>query len=359
MPLGIPLPGSMGDAFGTGLDSGGNLFARLLQQRQNEQAQHAFEFNKGLKLKQMAAQEKLEPYQMQLLQARIAAQQAAARKNEFESDPAKKAEYIRHLMSALTGGQMGMQDAPTEGPQMGGFTTAMDANGPQQTPIQFPGMAPEPQVQSPLPGFGMGQQAAPRPRAPDFSQLNDFQKAILKQQTGIDLTHKETPQEKDQRALALFMEKERFKNEAKSSSDLTELTPQTRSKYQSIIREVDSVMPVMNDLVEKGGQSMSGIGTANDLKYVGKIKRIADVYMKAKGWPNTDTARNDAIQLFKMGFWESKEDYKDRMTELQQELIHEKSLANQALKSKRVSSSTSNSDTKKEAVFNPITGQIE
>ena len=225
------------------------------------------------------------PLQTMLLNAQIQAQQAATKKSNFQSDPQAQMEYIKNIMNT----------------------------------------------------FGAESQ-----QSNDFGNLTPLQRSIIEKATGLNLkAAPESPEAKKALEIETFKEKERIKAENQRDKDLTEITPTERTRYQSIIREVNSIMPVMKELVDQGGESNTYLGTANDLKYLGKVKRIADVYMKAKGWPNTDTARNDAIALFKRGKLESKSAYKSRMQELQNELIHESSLAENALGSGRVSSTSS------------------
>jgi hypothetical protein len=70
--------------------------------------------------------------------------------------------------------------------------------------------------------------------------------------------------------------------------------------------------------------------------------------MKAKGWPNTREARHDAIELFKRGFNESPEQYKDRMQDMENELTHEANLATSALEGGKVKSSEGTHSEKQE-----------
>lgn len=172
-----------------------------------------------------------------------------------------------------------------------------------------------------------------------------------------------TPEEKRAQRISEFREKEKIKGENKRNADLTELTPASRTKYQEIVREVNSIMPVMKELVEQGGEKFTGFKSANDLKYLGKITRIADVYMKAKGWPNTREARHDAIELFKRGFNESPEQYKTRMEDMQNELLHEAGLATSALEGGKVKSSEGaaqkQSNESNEKIYNPVTRSWE
>lgn len=169
----------------------------------------------------------------------------------------------------------------------------------------------------------------------DLSWTDALNEALLNQRKASAERVSISDEQKKQDRMQEFIDRENIKNQMKKQSDLTEITPTTRTKYQNIIREVNSIMPVMKELVEHGGESYTGIGTASDLKYLGKIKRIADVYMKAKSWPNTDTARKDAIQLFKRGSFETAKQYKSRMKELEDELKYESSLATNALKGGR------------------------
>jgi len=231
------------------------------------------------------------PLQTMLLNAQIQAQQAAAKKSNFQSDPQAQMKYIKDILTALGGDNKS----------------------------------------------GTG-------KAPDFSGMTPLQQSIIEKATGLKLkAPQQTPEQKEKSALDLFEKKEKIKSDNQRNKDLTELTPTERTRYQAVVREVNSISPVMSDLVKNGGEAITKAKTANDLKYLGKVKRIADVYMKAKGWPNTNEARNDAIELFKRGAGESNSAYKSRMKELEDELMHEVSLAEGALGTGRVESSSKSS----------------
>ena len=209
-----------------------------------------------------------------------------------------------------------------------------------------------------------GAQAGNKTTAPSQDMI---MRGLMKKQLGFDPFAPSEEQKKENR-LNEFREKQAIKQESKKAQDLTEITPATRTKYQSIVREVNSIMPVMNELVEEGGENVTHFKTAKDLKYLGKVKRIADVYMKAKGWPNTDTARKDAIELFKKGAFESDDDYQNRMQELADELIYERDLSLNALQGGKteaqespyeVSEKNKKKLNTKVLTYNPMTGKVE
>lgn len=300
--------------FRGGLQSGGNLLQQIMQpimqQRGMNQADIHHKNNLGFKMQQLEQQglqhkqnlgialeqlemaKALQPWKVKEAAAKVAYHQAQAQ------DLANTQNLISQFM-----GQGGGMQPPQQMPQV---------SAPGQEQIQ------------------QGFSAPPAQNA--IANMNPALAGLFKKKTGID-PYAESPQMKSERAFGDFVKKEQFKQGQKEGLDLTTITPATRTKYQDVIREVNSIMPVMNELVEGGGENITGFGTAGDLKYLGKIKRIADVYMKAKNWPNTDKARNDAIQLFKKGWSESAAQYKSRMQELQTELNEESKLATIALKS--------------------------
>lgn len=302
--MAIPLPGSFGDAFGKGIDTGSTLFQRMIQpvleRKKMEQQAAQYQQDYGLRqqkeqrlaemhpfqVAQARFQQEQQPLMMDALKAKIAQSNASAKKSAYDADPQAQFKALQEIMSAIKGG------APTTG---GGAPTTNDAF--QGDPI-----------------------------------LAQF----VKKTFGVDPNH-ETPGMKQERDLDTFQKKINLKNNA--AQDVP--TQATVTANQKTIQEVNSVMPLMNKLVEEGGEKLTAGKTAADAKYLGRIKRIADVYMKAKGWPNTDTARNDAIALFKRGFNESPAEYKERMEEIRDELVHERNLSSEALKSKNIAISDS------------------
>lgn len=351
MSLGIPLPGSFGKAFGEGLDTGSTLISRIMQpilQREGDQrqwAQHQQSIAQQEAQLQQAWQQHLqelairqaqeqrlaerEPYERQELQARTGYHNAQSKGLAFDQT------LLQQLLDAQGMGQTGGYQGGNNMPP----------------PMSSPQGGPQSQFNPPP---GMEGQRAPQQGGMGNIADNPILAGLIKKRLGIDV-YDESPDKKDQRALENFIKKKQYEQDQKKNEDLTELTPASRTKYQENVREINSVLPVMRELVEKGGEKFTGFSSANDLSYLRKVKRIADVYMKAKGWPNTDKARNDAIELFKRGFNESPEQYKAQMEELEKELLGERDLSIKALSSGKVSMENPTAD--KIKIRNKKTGE--
>jgi hypothetical protein len=327
MALNIPSSRTLGFGdFTTGLNTGANLFNSLmnpkLKREEMAQADIHHKNNLGFKMQQLEQQalHHKQNYGMALEQLQMAKDEAPWKRKELEA----RANYHQAKMDDITNTQnlinqyfnTGEFNAPDQGmPTQPSVMGATPQGGmqPDSQQVQPPSME---QVQQ---GFGK------RPK------VHPVIAAAIEKKFGYN-PNKPTEEEKSEQRMGEFFAKEKYKAEQKGNVDLTNITPATRTKYQDVIREVNSIMPIMKELVEQGGESYTGLGTAADKKYLGKVKRIADVYMKAKKWPNTDKARNDAIELFKKGWSESPEQYKSRMQELEAELNHEAQLATNALK---------------------------
>lgn len=342
----IPLPGLGGEALQRGVEAGTGMFNQLIgqgvnlgkmyqqgQQFEKELAQRWQQHLQEMEIRRayhahLAEQEKrlwaqhqlaaqLQPWQIKLLEQQAGHHQAQTNDLTFQQD------YMNRL---LNGGNIGEEEEIL--PNLPTYSTVPDINLGSIVP-SIPGYT----FENPQP------ERLPQSKNPKINKQAIIS-GLSKKKFGFD-PFEETQDQKDMREMEKFKEKENYKAEQKKNSDLTELTPASRTKYQEVIREVDSIMPVLDELIEKGGERTTFFGTAKDTSYERKVKRIADVYMKAKGWPNTDTARNDAIQLFKRRKTESDDEYKAEMQALKAELMHERNLSESALSSGKVNNNHS------------------
>ncbi|HWW39676.1 hypothetical protein [Pedobacter sp.] len=102
MALGIPLPGSFGEALNQGVNTGSSMFARIMEPilKREQLAQQMKIHKDALALQQASAGRAaaLAPLHQQLAQLQI-------QKAQMESDPTKKLAYIQTILQGLHGGQ--------------------------------------------------------------------------------------------------------------------------------------------------------------------------------------------------------------------------------------------------------------
>lgn len=310
--LNIPMPGNSGDAMLKGYDTMSTQMARLLQAKlQREQmAQQQNQFGQSFGLQQ--AQENrlaaLSPYQQRLLMA-----QASSAEQE-----AQQLAQQRQFMQSILGNQMpGVMSNPT----------AM-AN----------------------PRGGEASQGS----APDYGNMmdNPMLAGFFKKITGID-PYNESPNSKSQREFQDFTRKEQYKLE--QPQDIPTTT--TTTKNQALIQDANKLLPALKQLKAGKTPKTSFLGTSENATYNARVDKLADVYMKVMGWPNTDKSRTDAKHLFTRKTFESKENYDKRIDEIIEEVEFEKHQAVDTVKNRRVRPIENGAQPM--VKFNPVTGKFE
>lgn len=317
MALNIPLPGQPFDSFLKGANTTSGMMQRAianqLQQQQMQQAWKQHMQNLAIRQQQekraadlhpfaiSAAenQQKLFPYQLESMQAQTESARALANTRKRKMD----------FMEQLFGGGLGPQG--------------------MQSPVGGGGYTPE-------------------------------QIAAAKALYGIDLNI-ETPEMKKQRELDTFQQKEDYKNEQKKNLDRTIPTESTRTANQKVITSVNTVLPVLDDLMkEEVPGTIGGFFQRDKSSASNALTNLAvDELMTIFNLPKDQHSTKLAEEMVRRQFGESLPAYRKRLNSLKQRVVHRRQSALELLEGGKVKSEDSHSQSSSKKRFNPETGEIE
>lgn len=274
--MAIPLPGPIGDTLGQGIDSGFSGVNQLLQPYFNRKMQQAQQ-------QRMAEQFQKEQAMRQEQQQRLAQQ--------FQQDFA-----LRQQGEQRKGSLMPLQEQLLQ----------------QKINAQRPEYMAQ-QAKEFMNSFG-GPEA----------MNNPIMRGLLKHKFGIDLD-RESPEQKDKRALDLYKQKEEIKLGTNKGETLT---GPIRTKYQSVIAGSTSARPIIKKLIEdakKGnipGQIFGKVLKADSqASYKGEISTLLDGIRNAYTIPNTDSGTEKAEDKVLRKPGESDENYIKRLKEIDAQIV--------------------------------------
>lgn len=332
----IPLPGNGAEALQRGVEQGSNMFQQLLGQgvnlgRMHQQGQqfdktqafnekqlaqtwkqhlnnlalHQQQENRLAEAAKMAAQ--LHPWQVENLKSSIKMHQTKT------ADLQRKQTMLEQMLNGTFGGQVGgeMQDMPQEEAQPFSMGEGMQ-----------PGFSP----------FGGQDMNAPKPPPMEavkkgFGNLNGPQSAFVKSQTGFD-PFAETPQERRQAQrdaqLDLHKQKKEFDTEQKKK-DMDTITPATRNEAQRIISATNSIIPLLNDLINMDipNQNFALLSPNDQAKYKRKSFLAADKLMTISKLPRIQESLHGSLELLRMGNFEDPALFKEGLKELRSSILAE------------------------------------
>ncbi len=295
MALNIPLPMDAGEAFSRGVDSGSNLFSRIMQPRleREKQAQLEKHFQEELKLRKAAAGRAgaNSDLQRKMMELQL-------HKLEQEIDPMKKIAYINSLLEGVRGMHGGQK--PQEENIMGMFT---GQGMPSAEEIERPTVK-APSMEEIQRGFG------------NFSPEEQMALGMA----GIKLpTVRETPAERRAAALQDKIEFEKYK-----SSQGEKLPAAVKTLHENIINLSPRASKAIQHLIDIPSPfEPFGFGAIQSGKKAAHNKAVsaaAETYAKAKGWPNTKGSIMEAKSILERGHLESDSDYRKRLKGYQDEL---------------------------------------
>lgn len=242
----------------------------------------------------------------------------------------------------------------------------MNSQGGQQ---QQPPMQGQPQT----PVMKGGQQMTPRVEGPTQEQIQQaFTKprvhpavaAAVKKKFGYD-PNELTEDEKSQKRMAEFREKEAIKLQNKGELDLTMPTKAVITANQNVITAANNIIPQIQELKKMSiPNQLVNISPDQNQKYLGTSNAVADGLMAAFGWPKTDQALSMAKQMVRRGKLESEDAYKKRLDGLIGELEHRRKASNEILNASKVKpagqeQAQAPGEQRVRKRFNPVTGMVE
>ena len=151
-------------------------------------------------------------------------------------------------------------------------------------------------------------------------------------------TQKETPEQKDQRALKLWEEKEKRKKENKSNQDFTEITPTVRTGAQQAIIAVDTVLPLLEDLLQEDiPEAYTKIFSPNQNALITAISSLGeDELMSVFKLPKVEASLEKIEQMVTRQKGESAEAFKKRLGDLTKRVEHRRAANVSILKSGKI-----------------------
>jgi hypothetical protein len=144
---------------------------------------------------------------------------------------------------------------------------------------------------------------------------------------------KETPEQKDARALELYKQKQDLKN----SKSLSIPTSKTISTNQAIVSASNNLIPQIDNLIAMNVPNQLINMSPNQQKvYEATTNALADSLMTVNNWPKTDQALEMAKSMVKRGRFESDHSYKLRLADLKKEVYSRGQNANSILSGNNV-----------------------
>lgn len=227
----------------------------------------------------------------------------------------------------------------------------MNSQGGQQPPMGI-----TPRVEGPT--QEQIQQAFSKPR------VHPAVAAAVKKKFGYD-PNELTEDEKSQKRMAEFREKEAIKLQNKGELDLTMPTKAVITANQNVITAANNIIPQIQELKKMSiPNQLVNISPDQNQKYLGTSNAVADGLMAAFGWPKTDQALSMAKQMVRRGKLESEDAYKKRLDGLIGELEHRRKASNEILNASKVKpagqeQAQAPGEQRVRKRFNPVTGMVE
>lgn len=311
------------------LDTGSSMFTRYMQpiiQREQLAQQKALEEQMmQFRQKQLAQQ-----WQQHVQSHALQQQQQDRLMEQFQHDKTLWPLYQQELQAKV---KKAKYDAMPIGEKLKFLEDQMSnmnfggASEPQTEEINLPEINLG-QVASPIAGQTMQmpvEQPAQQtnPAMMDQQQLaNAMLRAHLKE-LGLDPDY-QTQAQKDANEMRKFEEKERIKAQNKKKEN-TEITQATRNEAQRIISATNSILPILNDLINMDipNQNFSFLKPSDQEKYKRKSFLAADKLMTISKLPRIQESLHGALQLLRAGNFEDIGQYKEGLKELRSLVIQE------------------------------------
>lgn len=307
MALNIPMPELPGTGLLKGIDTGSNMFLRMMHPiiEREKQKQLEGHFQEKLKLSKAAAgraaQAAMDAHKLALMKQDplYEAKQYEALENYFKS---------RGNPSAMPGTEPEQLPIPKE--QMGeglGMFTPQGLNEAQQAPqqqIPIPTQAPN------AGGFDI-----------ELLKAHPMLRGWAKKHLGFDPLAPvvQTPEEKQAAVLDTFKKKEEYKAQQEQK-----LPAAIKTLHENIIhlspKAIKSIEHIINIPSPFEPWGMGALYSGQKAAHNKAVTAAAENYSKAKGWPNTKGSIEKAESILQRGNFETDFDYRKRLREYQDEL---------------------------------------
>lgn len=302
MALNIPMPGQPGDALLKGIDTGSQMFARLMQPIiQREQLAEQGQYHKGqLTHQQRALEEQMRQHQQnyalkQMVEQRMASMAPLQRQAEMlrienlknKLDPNYEFNQFKNIADKFSGGESGFNaDVLKNNPMLRGFFKHKFGYDP---------LAPAPQ----------------------------------------------TPEEKHEDAISLFREKEGIKNENKGGESPTNAV---LTQNQQALQGIDTVLPMLDELINDPAKVYGrfDFNPSKKAAYNAKTSGMIDTLVAAQSLPKVQASIDLVEQQIRRATNEGDSEYIARLKDLRKDLVNRRSKAQSVVKNRKVNSASSN-----------------
>lgn len=306
MALNIPNTKPFGESLLQGIETGGNLYSRIMQPIISREE---MENRKKLQEAQLAQQMKVHMDDLALRRAAEARLRQAA-------DPMHDIQQFQALQNMMRGNGVpassNQQQSPMptqeSGEGMGMFSPEGMASAQQQ-------VASQQQTQAPNPGSNTSGVDL------ELMKQNPMLRGWFKHKFGYDPLAQapQTPEEKQASALDLFKQKEQYK-----AAQEQKLPGAIKTLHENIIhlspKAIDAVQHIIDIPSPFEPWGLGAVQAGQKAAHNKAVTAAAENYAKAKGWPNTKGSIEKAESILQRGKFETDFDYRKRLREYQDEL---------------------------------------
>jgi len=312
MAINIPMPGSPGDAFAKGIESGRGLFQQMLQKKLLP-----------YQIAEYERQQAMTPYEQALKQAQTSQAQAAAQLSQYKSDPQKQMELLRQMLGIFGGG---MAQTPTGELQAG-------------------------QEQAAGGGVGVPSGVSQQPQQGQYGDVTSPQAVALSQimnrSFGID------PFEPERK----FQEFKRQKEYEESRP-----TQATRSANQQQLQYIKTVRPEIARIKKIAPKTVADWANPNVMAtYRSAVRAIPGLLSAALAERSTDPNIQNQIKNTSKLLLEKNSNFESRMDALDALLVNIEKIIGETSGGGTSSGATKENTGTSKGIgrFNPATGEVE
>ena len=326
MATGIPLPGDMSDTFRKGVDTGSNMFTRMMQpilerERQKQLESH---FQEQLKLQKAAAGRAgaNSDLRRQMMQEQLL---GLKHKNDPMYDLNQFAALQKMLMGSGQQQEAPQIPAPTQemGEGMGMFTP--EGMRQEQEPQQHP---------SQMGGQGGGQMGGINLEA---LKNNPLLRGFFKHKFGIDplAPSAQTLEDKQSMALDLFRQKEKVKQDAKTGDIATN---KVLTQNQLALQAIDTVIPMLDEFIKNPDKVYGQFDFSPSKKaaYEAKTGGMIDMLVAAQALPQVKESVELVKDQVRRRANETTKAYIERIKDFKKDLSARRSKSKSVVQSKKV-----------------------
>lgn len=323
MALNIPMPGLPFANLNEAINTGGNLFSKMMQPvlaRENAMRQWRQHLDSlALQKEQMAHARRNDDLQRAILQERLGGLRDAR-------NPMKKLEQLQQIVTMFGGKpkqSVQTMQMPTEleGEGMGLFTDE-GLQGAQQQAQAAEGQGASNNAM----GFDL-----------DLLRQNPILRGFVAKQIGFDpLAYSApTPQEKQQMALDLFQKKEKIKQQNKAGSIPTN---KVLTQNQQAIQAIDTVVPMIDDFI-KNPDLVYGIldfSPSKKAAYEAKTGGMIDMLVAAQSLPQVKESVKLVEDQIRRKRGETVYEYTQRLKDFKKDLLARRQKSQSVVSTKQV-----------------------